>query len=194
MAEQYNYINHSPIHKGLVVDKVAPGLVKVWIPTANCTVPQGQFKFMHSNTGSALADNELQAALDSAYTCRVATPLTEGSWMKSMAGWGASLFGDDDRDSLYDYRIHGSIKSKNKRGATRIAPKTDNPAKNYVACNYTLGEIGGITLQSIGCMPPGVYPDIEPNQWVLVAFVNSSHYPLVICSLPSDEEWETVLV
>jgi hypothetical protein len=41
MAEKFSYIKDSPIHKGLVLRKLAPGFVKVWIPTANSTVPQG---------------------------------------------------------------------------------------------------------------------------------------------------------
>ena len=193
MADKYSYMKDSPIHKGLVLRKLAPGFVKVWIPTANSTVPQGQFKFMHANTGSALDGKELQSAIATSYNCRVATPLTQGSWLKDLAGIGASVFGNSDKDEPYDYRINGSIKSKNERGITRISHRTDNPQQNYAACNYTLDEIGGMPIESIGNMPPGDYPDVEPNQWVLVAFVNSSYHPIVIASLPGDQEWEAVL-
>jgi hypothetical protein len=51
----YNPIKESPIHKGLVLEKISPGLVKVWIPTANSSVPNGSFKYIGSNTGSALS-------------------------------------------------------------------------------------------------------------------------------------------
>lgn len=193
MAENYSHIKDSPIHKGLVLRKLSPGLVKVWIPTANSTVPQGQFKFMYSNSGSALDGKQLEMALATSYTCRVATPLSQGSWMRAALDVGASVFGHGDKDQPYDYRLNGSIKSKIQRGITRISHRTDNPQQNYAACNYTLGEVGGMPIESIGNMPPGDFPDIEPNQWVLVAFVNSSYHPIVIASLPGEQEWEAAL-
>lgn len=193
MAEKYSYIKDSPIHKGLVLRKLAPGFVKVWIPTANSTVPQGQWNYMYKNTGSALDGKDLQDAIATSYNCRVATPLASGSWMSALVSQGVSLFGTQGKDKPYDYRIHGSIKSKNERGVTRIQHATDNPAQHYCAVNYTLGEVGGMPIESIGNMPPGDYPDVQPNQWVLVAFVNSSYHPIVIASLPSEEEWEAVL-
>jgi hypothetical protein len=39
---------HTAIHKGLVVQTAAePGLVKVWIPTANSIAPLGNAEYLH---------------------------------------------------------------------------------------------------------------------------------------------------
>jgi phosphomannomutase len=140
-----------------------------------------------------LDGNELENAIATSYNCRIATPLGSGAWMTADEGRGASVFGDPKKNQAYDYRIHQSVKAKNDRGTTRIFLSTNNPAQTYNPCNPSLGEVGGIPIESIGNMPPGNYPNIEPNQWVLVAFINSSFYPIVIASLPSEEEWEAVL-
>lgn len=189
----YNYIKNSPIHKGLVLQKIQPGLVKVWIPTANCSVPTGSFKFIGSNTGSSLSGDEYNKALASSYTCRVATKLTEGSWLKSLGDGITSLFGSSKKDKPYDYRIFGNTRSQAPKGVSRISYATDHPAANQCAVNASLGEVGGIPIESVGTMPPGDYPDIEANQWVLVAFVNASPHPIVFASLPGQEEWNSAL-
>lgn len=189
----YNPIKESPIHKGLVLQKISPGLVKVWIPTANSSVPNGSFKYIGSNTGSALSGAQYQRALATSYTCRVATKLTEGSWLKSLGDGARSLFGSSKHDKPYDYRIYGSTRTNAPRGTSRISYSTENPAANYVPTCHSLGEIGGTPVESVGNMPPGDYPDIEANQWVLVAFVNASPHPIVFASLPGEQEWQAAL-
>lgn len=70
---------------------------------------------------------------------------------------------------------------------------SDTPAQSLAVVSPTLNQSGGTPLPNLGQMPPGNYPRLETNQWVLVAFVNSSIYPVVIASLPSDEAWSVML-
>lgn len=190
-------IKESPIHKGLVVQLGQhPGLVKVWIPTANSIAPFGQSEYVHQNTGSALANVALSDAIATAYTCRVATPLTSGSWFKEVASRGASVFNHwfKDGDDIHDYRIACDYLPKHSNGLPRtLSYNSDTPAQSLCVVNPTLNQSGGTPLPNLGQMPPGNYPRLEVNQWVLVAFINSSIYPVVIASLPSEEAWSVIL-
>jgi hypothetical protein len=122
--------------------------------------------------------------LATSYTCRVATKLTEGSWLKSIGDGITSLFGSSKNDKPYDYRIFGSTRSRAPKGVSRVSYRTDAPVHNRCTTNHSLGEVCGMPIEAVGNMPPGDYPDIEPNQWVLVVFVNASPHPFVIASLP----------
>lgn len=189
--------NDSPIHKGLIVQLGQhPGIVKVWIPTAKSIVPLGMSEYLHENTGSALKDISLSDALATAYTCRVATPLTAGSWFKELPERAASVFNHWFKlgDDVHDYRINTQYLPKHSNGLPRtLCYNSDTPAQSLCVVNPTLNQSGGTPLPNLGQMPPGQYPKLEVNQWVLVAFVNSSIYPIVIASLPSDEAWSVML-
>lgn len=190
-------VNDSPIHKGLVVETgMTPGLVKVWIPTAKSIAPLGFSEYLHENTGSALKDIALSDALATAYTCRVATPLTAGSWFKQLPAKAASVFNHwfRDGDDIHDYRINTEYMPRHSNGLPRtLCYNSDTPAQSLAVVSPTLNQSGGTPLPNLGQMPPGEYPRLETNQWVLVAFVNSSIYPIVIASLPSDEAWSVML-
>lgn len=186
----------SPIHKGLVVQvNSQPGMVKVWIPTANSIAPLGQAQYLHANTGSALTGTSLADAIATAYTCRIATPLSAGSWFKEIPERAASVFNHwyKSGDDIHDYRIATEYMPKHTNGLPRtLCYNSDTPAQSLCVVNPTLNQSGGTPLPNTGQMPPGNYPRLEVNQWVLVAFVNSSLYPIVIASLPSDEAWSTM--
>ena len=188
---------HTAIHKGLVVQTgEGPGIVKVWIPTAKSIAPLGNSEYLHQNTGSALAGVSLSDAIATAYTCRVATPLSAGAWFKEVPQKGASVFNHwyKDGDAIHDYRIATDYMPKHTNGLPRtLCYKSDTPSQSLCVVNPTLNQSGGTPLPNLGQIPPGNYPRLEVNQWVLVAFINSSIYPIVIASLPSEEAWSTML-
>ena len=185
------------IHKGLVVAfGQHPGLVKVWIPTANSIAPLGNSEYLHQNTGSALTGSALADAIATSYTCRVATPLTAGAWFKEVPEKNASVFNHwyKDGDQIYDYRLALDYIPKHSNGLPRtLCYNSDTPSQSLCVVNPTLNQSGGTPIPNVGNLPPGNYPKLEVNQWVLVAFINSSLYPIVIASLPSQEAWTTML-
>ena len=187
----------SPIHKGLIVELGEhPGIVKVWIPTAKSIAPLGKSDYLHENTGSALKNISLSDAKATAYTCRVATPLKAGSWFKEIPERAASVFNHWFKlgDQVHDYRINTQYLPKHSNGLPRtLCLNSDTPAQSLCVVNPTLNQSGGTPLPNLGQLPPGEYPKLEVNQWVLVAFVNSSIYPIVIASLPSDEAWSVMI-
>ena len=183
------------IHKGLVVGYGKhKGIVKVWIPTKDGDVPLGISEYLHENTGSALSGEALLAAIQSSRQCRIATSLTGGSWFKEVAGKGASVFDHwyKDGDVIYDYRkVDYAPKHTNGLPLT-LSYLSDTPAISLAAVNPTLNQSGGTPLINLGNMPPGDFPVIQTNQWVLVAEINSSQTPFIIGSIPSDEAWEVM--
>lgn len=183
------------VHKGLVVGYGGhKGKVKVWIPTKDGDVPLGLSEYMHENTGSALEGEALLAAQQSARQCRISTQLTSGAWYKEVPSKGASVFDHwyKDGDTIYDYRKVDYIPKHSNGLPLTLSYMSDTPAISLAAVNPTLNLSGGTPLANFGNMPPGDFPDVQTNQWVLVAEVNSSQTPFIIGSIPSDEAWETM--
>ena len=186
----------SPIHKGLIVDTTSclPGYAYVWIPTGNCIVPDGFSEYLHENTGGQLYGKALTEAIASAYLCKIASPLTSGSWFRESTIENASIF-DDFSDDVYDYRIHTDYQSHRNNGiAGSYTLPTDNPLSSGAVAVPTLSVTGGNTTHQAGTLPKGQFPILKSNQWVLVAFINSNTNPIIFASVHSDEAWETVQV
>lgn len=187
----------SPIHKGLVLGPgLVSGTVRVWIPTANSISPMGQVEYKHANTGSALHSSALSDAEASVYTCYVATPLHAGAWFKEVPERSASVFNHwyKTGDPVHDYRAYPEYTPARSSGLpSALSYKSDTPALTLAAVSPTLNQSGGTPLPNYGNLPPGNFPEVQANQWVLVAFINSSIYPYVITAINSEEAWETML-
>lgn len=184
------------IHKGLIVGLGEhPGLVQVWIPTDKGDVPLGISQYLHANTGSALQGDALEAARATAQTCRVATPLKGGAWFKEVPQRSASVFNHWYRegDPIYDYRLVDYRPSHTNGLPLTLTYHSDTPAQSLCALAPTLNVCGGTPLADMGNIPPGDFPILQTNQWVLVAYINSSNTPFVIGSIPSDEAWKTMV-
>lgn len=185
----------SVIHKGLIVNNITdPGFVYVWIPTGKSVVPDGFSEYLYENTGGNLFGNSLTQAIDSAYKCKIASPLTAGAWFRASASKGGSIF-DDYGDAVYPLTLMGNYQTTGCNGTPETyVMNTDCPAATGAVSVNTLSLAGGITTHRPGTLPKGEFPMLEPNQWVLVAFIHSSSNPVVIASLHSNEAWNTIQV
>lgn len=186
-------MKESPIHKGLIVGHDLSNSVYVWIPTANCAVPNGFSQYLYENTGGQLFGDNLGQVIDSAYKCILASPLTSGSWFQSDETLGVSVFDNYYRpgDKIYDYRIFPNYQGH--RGSSlnqSYTLKTDVPAASGCILNQTLSLPFGNKTNKLGTIPVGQFPKLQKNQWVLVAFVNSSINPVVFATLHSEAEWD----
>lgn len=183
------------IYKGLVVGTGEhAGILDVWIPAKEGAVPLGLSEYMHENTGSALSGDALLAAKQSSTKCRLTTPLNGGSWFKEVSSRGASVFDHwyKPGDTIYDYRKVDYAPRHSNGLPLTLSYLSDTPAISLAAVSPTLNLSGGTPLANLGNMPPGEFPKVQTNQWVLVAEVNSSITPFIIGSIPSDEAWQTM--
>lgn len=57
----------------------------------------------------------------------------------------------------------------------------------------TLNISSGTPVPSGGNLPSGTYPKLEIGQHVLVLFPESDVRGIIIASIPSESEWETML-
>lgn len=188
-------MKESPIHKGLIVGIDTPPFVYVWIPTANSIVPNGFSQYLYDNTGGQLFGQNLGAAVDTAYKCTVASPLSSGSWFQTNETLGVSVFDNYYRqgDTIYDYRIFPDYMGH--RGTSlpqSYTLKTDVPSATGCVCNQSLSLQYGNPTGKFGTIPIGQFPKLQKNQWVLVAFINSSINPVVFASLHSPESWNVL--
>lgn len=184
----------SPIHKGLIISlDTKPGYANVWIPTGKCAVPNGFGEYLYENSGGNLFGDALSMVKGSAYRCKIASPLTGGAWWYANDSKGASIFDDYDRNTAYDYRIMYNYQTHGNNGApAAYTLPTDNPAATGSVSVNTLSVSGGNPTIQIGTMPKGTFPSLKENQWVLVAFINSSSNPVIFSCLHSDEAWAVV--
>lgn len=183
----------SPIHRGLVINTTcAPGYAYVWIPTGKSVVPDGFSEYLYENTGGQLYGSALSEARESSYLCKIASPLTAGSWFRESPLTSASIFDDYD-DVAYDYRIMPDYQTHGNCGnqGSYTLP-TDNPAVTGSVSVSTLSVTGGNSTHQVGTLPKGTFPVLTTNQWVLVAFIASNSNPIIFASLHSDEAWEVV--
>lgn len=186
-------MNESIIHKGLIVNTTCePGYAYVWVPTGKSSVPDGFSEYMYQNTGGTLYGKSLSDAIDTAYKCKIASPLTAGAWFRVLTGKGASAF-DDFSDTAVPLSLMANYQGSGNNGVPEsYTLKTDNPASSGAVSVSTLSVAGGNTTNHIGNIPKGTFPVLKPNQWVLIAFINSSSNPVIFASLHSDEAWETI--
>lgn len=183
----------SPIHKGLIINTTCdPGYAWVWIPTGKSVVPDGFSEYLYENTGGQLFGAGLSEARDSSYLCKVACPLTAGSWFRDSDMESASIF-DDYGDTAYDYRIHTDYQTHGNNGiAGSYTFPTDTPRVTGAVAVSTLSVTGGNTTHQAGTLPKGQFPVVKTNQWVLVAFIDGNSNPIIFASLHSDEAWQVV--
>lgn len=183
-------------HKGIVMEKVDCNVYNVWIPTDNCTVPiVGSWQQLYANTGSALDGETLYNAEMSAKPCIVSSELTSGAWFKAKPELGASVFNNRyrDGDPVYDYRLVTKYIPPFSNPIPPITMSSDMPALTLSACAPTLNIIGGMPVPTTNNIPPGTYVELEKGQHVLVVFPISSSYGIIIASLPSKEEFLTMI-
>lgn len=185
----------SPIHKGLIVNtECKAGYAYVWIPTGKSIVPEGFSEYLHKNTGGQLYGNSLNQAKGSSYLCKIASPLTSGSWFRESKSEIASIF-DDYSDIAYDYRIMTNYQTHGNCGNQKsYTLPTDNPFVSGAVSVGTLSVTGGNSTHTVGTLPKGSFPVLKTNQWVLVAFIESNTNPIIFASLHSDEEWKTIKI
>ena len=183
----------SPIHKGLIINTTCnPGYAWVWIPTGKSIVPDGFSEYLYENTGGQLFGSGLTDARNSSYLCKIACPLTAGSWFRDSDMEAASIF-DDYGDTAYDYRIYTDYQTHGNNGiAGSYTFPTDNPRTSGAVAVSTLSVTGGNTTHQAGTLPKGQFPIVKTNQWVLVAFIEANSNPIIFASLHSDEAWSVV--
>ena len=183
----------SPIHKGLIIQEAEPGYAYVWIPTGKSTVPLGFSEYLYENTGGQLYGNNLSKAISSSYLCRIATNLSAGAWFYANHSKGASVFDDYDHEAAYDYRAFPEYQTHGNNGMpTNYVLPTDIPSASGAVSVSTLSVVGGNSIPNLGTLPKGDFPMLEANQWVLVAFINSSINPVIFASMPSVEAWNVI--
>lgn len=184
------------IHKGIIVNMKNSYTAMVWIPTAGCAVPLGgRWRALFENTASALSDVNLHNAQDTAKECIIATPLSSGAWFKALPALGASVFNNRyrDGDKIYDYRLATDYVPPFENPIRNLQYKSDTPAMTMCPFSPTLNLSSGTPIPS-GCnLPPGTYPQLEIGQHVLVIFPESDVRGIIIASIPSESEWETML-
>jgi hypothetical protein len=183
----------SVIHKGLIVQMAEAGYAYVWIPTANSIVPLGFSEYLYENTGGQLYGTNLSDSIGTSYKCKIATSLTGGAWFHPNHTKGASVFDDYDHNAAYDYRVFPDYQTHANSGVgNNYVLPTDMPTASGCVSVSTLSVIGGNQIPNLGTMPKGQFPMLEENQWVLVAFINSSTNPVIFARIPSDEEWNVI--
>ena len=182
----------SPLHLGLVIMTCSePGYAWVWIPSANSSVPIGFSQYLYENTGGQLYGNEYDKALQTSYKCKIATPLTAGSWWRADKSQNASIF-DDYSDKAQQYTLAWNYQTRGNGGMpTSYSLPSDSTKRGIVALN-TLSLVGGNPIQQTGTLPKGIFPILEENQWVLVSFVNSLSEPIIINTVHPDEAWKVI--
>lgn len=185
----------SCIHKGLVIKTdTDAGYVYVWVPTGKSAVPDGFSEYLYENTGGMLFGAAYADAVDSAYKCKIASPLTAGAWFRANHAQAGSVF-DDYNDTVYPLTIMGNYQTRGNNGTPEsYVMNTDVPTASGAVSVNTLSVAGGISTHRPGTLPKGQFPYLEANQWVLIAFIHSSSNPVVIASLHSNEAWNTIKV
>lgn len=182
----------SSLHIGMVIQEhVEPGFVLVWLPTANSVVPPGFSEYKYKNTGGQLYGENLTKALESSYLCRVASPLTSGTWWRALNEKGASVF-DDYSDNPRAYPIEPYAQTSHTSGINGYTFDSDFGALRGVVATSTLSLAGGNPTHNIGTQEKGIFSRLRENQWVLVAFLDEGMNPIVINSVHSPEAWKVV--
>lgn len=195
----FTSIKDSPIHKGLVVTGMSPdGTVGVYIPTApGAITPNGPYKFIGKNMGGVLHGEELSKIMACTWPCQVATKLTSGGWIKTDPATGYGVFNnkhgkkDKDKNNIYNYLTNGEAKPDGIQNPPNKNYNTATPSKNFCAVGI-LEETCGDPVEAVGNLPPGDYPNVQNQKWVLVAFVNGQKNPIVFATLTSKEENQTL--
>lgn len=184
----------SGIYIGLVLNEAQPGFVNVWIPTLHGALTLGQFQYLYENTGGQLYGENLQKIQDSSVLCKVSSKITSGSWFKSLPDQGASVFDINHKDgNIYDYRIAKNYTPKDGNGLPpTISWSAANPALNLSVCSNILQKCGGDSIPNLGNLPQGDFARVQGNQWVVVAFTKSSHYPIVLSCLQDENAWKVL--
>lgn len=187
---------NSNIHKGQIMWVESPSKIWVWIPTASGITPQGSWDYPGGNMGGSLHGSAYLDAQGTAIPCKLATPLTSGSWFTYVADKDASVFTNkktiEDED-VVDFRIFPDWLQRFGNGMGNLQYKSDNPSASLAVCSPTLNQCGGTPIPNTGNVPPGEFPLLNEGQHVLVCFINSSSTPIIIATLPTDREIETTI-
>lgn len=184
------------IHKGIIVNMKNSYTAMVWLPTAGSAVPVGgRWQALFENVASALFGKNLRKAQDTAKECIIATPLTSGAWFKALPGLGASVFNNryKEGDKIYDYRLATDYVPPFENPIKNLQYQSDTPAMTMCPCAPTLNVSSGTPVPSGGNLPSGTFPRLEVGQHVLVVFPESDVRGIIIASLPSEQEMETML-
>lgn len=183
------------IHKGKVAGKISPNVYNVWIPTAGCPAPFGEWQQVGKNTGGQLYGAAWAEATATAKPCILASELTSGSWFKYLPSLDASVFNNHykDGDPVYDYRVVTKYKPPIASPQSSIPMESDFGAVTLSACAPTLNLVGGHPLPQIQNVAPGTFVELEEQQDVLVIFPQSSAYGIIIASIPSAEAYRTMI-
>lgn len=183
------------IHKGIIVDMKNNYTAMVWLPTAGGSVPiGGRWQALFENTGSSLHGTNLLNAQATAKECIIATPLSSGAWFKAQPGLGASVFNNRYKlgDKIYDYRLATDYIPPFENPIKNLQYQSDTPAMSMCPFSPTLNVSSGTPVPLGGNLPSGTYPRLEIGQHVLVVFPESDVRGIIIASIPSNQEWETL--
>lgn len=182
----------SSLYKGIIVAVETPAIARVWIPSKQAA-PLGQFEYLGDNMGGNL---DMDLIRKTAIRCRIMTPLSSGAWW-SLLPDNLSVPGNPTKlevpegTTIPDFSINS-----NARPVTFTLPSyqspSSRPAANRSVVSPLLGQGGGFQPPASGGIPPGDFPQVKPNQHVLVAFVNSS-LPIILGTLPTDLEFEATI-
>ena len=183
----------SSLYKGIIVDIESPAIAKVWIPAKQAT-PVGQFEYLGDNVGGNL---DIELIRKTAIRCRIMTPLTAGAWWSYLPHMNASVPGNpskieiNETNPIPDFNTNPNAKpiTLTLPGYT---PSSSTPVANYSVVSPILGQTSGFQPPASGGIPPGEFPQVQPNQHVLVAFVNSS-LPIILGTLPTDLEFAATI-
>lgn len=187
---------NNSVHIGMILTMLNPYTAKVWFPTFGGAVPiGGKWRAKYKNTCSDLDGSALENAEGSTKECFIATKLASGAWFKSLPHLGASVFNNHYKpgDKVYDYNIATDFVPSHSQAIRNLQYKADNPAQTMCPFSPLLNLSTGTPVPSHGNLPPGTYPQLEENQWVLVIFPDVNVRGIIIASVPSEEELKTML-
>jgi hypothetical protein len=182
----------SSLYKGIIVAVETPAIAKVWIPSKQAA-PIGQFEYLGDNMGGNL---DMDLIRKTAIRCRIMTPLSSGAWW-SLLPDNLSVPGNPtkleipENTSIPYFNINLKAQALTHT-LPSYNPISSNPSLTLTPVSPILGQTGGIQPPSSGGIPPGDFPQVKPNQHVLVAFVNSS-LPIILGTLPTDLEFEATI-
>lgn len=183
------------IHKGKITEKIAPHIYNVWLPSGGGLTPYGEWQQVGENTGGQLYGAAWAEAVATAKPCIVASELSSGSWFTYLPSLDASVFNNKykDGDPVYDYRIVTKYKPPIASPYNTITMESDFGAIGYSPCAPTLNLVGGHPIPLVQNVPTGTFLELKPGQDVLVVFPQSSAYGIIIASIPSAEEYRTMI-
>lgn len=186
----------SPLYKGKVMYMLDNSTAMVWLTHQHGATVFGQFENLGGNTGSSLSGAKYEDACNTAKPCKLCTPIKSGAWFKYEPKKDAVVFSNEehfDDEDFVDYTINPKWVQRQSHGMGNLQYSTDSPQFNLTAFNPSLNVSGGTPIPPVKNLPSGIYPQLEPNQNVLVAMVQGSTYGVILGCLPTDKEIKTIL-